>query len=80
VLRAGRLSGDTRHHGPSRCPCRGRRGGADGVGTRGRAFGVNIDTDVEMLKMDGSIGAYATNDATPKIPIWLMVFKDIRDF
>jgi NADPH2:quinone reductase len=33
-----------------------------------------------MLKMDGSIGAYATNDATPKIPFWLMVFKNIRVF
>src|SRR5689334_13659139 len=37
------------------------------------AFGANIDTDVEMLKMGGSIGAYATDTATPKIPFWLMV-------
>jgi NADPH:quinone reductase len=32
------------------------------------AFGANIEADVEMLKMGGSIGAYATDNATPKIP------------
>jgi NADPH2:quinone reductase len=42
------------------------------------AFGANIDADVEMLKMGGSIGAYATDNATPKIPFWLMVFKNLR--
>ena len=30
--------------------------------------------------MGGSIGAYATDNATPKIPFWLMVFKNIRVF
>jgi NADPH:quinone reductase len=44
------------------------------------AFGTNIDADVEMLKMGGSIGAYATDNATPKIPFWLMVFKNLRVF
>lgn len=44
------------------------------------AFGANIDADVEMLRMGGSIGAYATDNATPKIPFWLMVFKNIRVF
>ena len=44
------------------------------------AFGANIDVDVEMLKMGGSIGAYATDNATPKIPFWQMVFKNIRVF
>jgi NADPH2:quinone reductase len=44
------------------------------------AFGANIDADVEILKMGGSIGSYATDDATPKIPFWLMVFKNIRVF
>jgi NADPH:quinone reductase len=44
------------------------------------AFGANIDADIEMLKMGGSIGAYATDNATPKIPFWLMVFKNIRAF
>jgi NADPH2:quinone reductase len=42
------------------------------------AFGANVDTDVDLLKMGGSIGAYATDTATPKIPFWLMVFKNIR--
>ena len=42
------------------------------------AFGANIDADVEILKMGGSIGAYATDNAMPKIPVWLMVFKNIR--
>ena len=44
------------------------------------AFGANIDADVEMLKMGSSIGAYATDNATPMIPFWLMVFKNIRVF
>jgi NADPH2:quinone reductase len=44
------------------------------------AFGANIDADVEMLKMGGSIGAYATDNATPEIPFWLMVFKNLRVF
>ena len=44
------------------------------------AFGANIDADVEMLKMGGSIGSYATDNATPKIPFWPMVFKNIRVF
>ena len=44
------------------------------------AFGANIDADVEILKMGGSIGAYATDNATPKIPFWQMVFKNIRVF
>jgi NADPH2:quinone reductase len=44
------------------------------------AFGANIDADIEMLKMGGSVGAYATDNATPKIPFWLMVFKNLRVF
>jgi NADPH:quinone reductase len=44
------------------------------------AFGANLDANVEMLKMGGSIGAYATDNATPKIPFWRMVFKNIRVF
>jgi NADPH:quinone reductase len=42
------------------------------------AFGANIDADVELLKMGGSIAAYATDNAVPKIPFWQMVFKNIR--
>jgi NADPH2:quinone reductase len=44
------------------------------------AFGANIDADIELLKMGGSIAAYATDNATPKIPFWLLVFKNIRLF
>jgi NADPH2:quinone reductase len=44
------------------------------------AFGAKVGADVEMLKMGGSIGAYATDNATPNIPFWLMVFKNIRVF
>jgi NADPH2:quinone reductase len=42
------------------------------------AFGANIDADVELLKNDGSVASYATDKATPTIPFWQMVFKNIR--
>jgi NADPH2:quinone reductase len=42
------------------------------------AFGANVDADVQLLKNDGSIASYATDNATPKIPYWQMVFKNIR--
>lgn len=42
------------------------------------SFGANVDADVEVLKNDGSIATYATDNATPKIPFWQMVFKNIR--
>ena len=42
------------------------------------AFAANIEADVELLKLGGSIATYATNDAAPKIPFWQMVFKNIR--
>jgi NADPH2:quinone reductase len=44
------------------------------------AFGANIEADVELLKPGGSIASYATDNAAPKIPFWLMVFKNIRVF
>ena len=44
------------------------------------AFGANIAADVDLLKMNGSVAAYASNVATPTIPFWLMVFKNIRLF
>jgi NADPH2:quinone reductase len=44
------------------------------------AFGVNIEADVELLKLGGSIATYATDNAAPKIPFWQMVFKNIRVF
>jgi NADPH2:quinone reductase len=44
------------------------------------AFGTNLGADVDLLKVGGSIATYATNVATPTIPFWLMVFKNIRLF
>jgi NADPH2:quinone reductase len=44
------------------------------------AFGANIETDVELLKLGGSIASYATDNAAPKIPVWQMVFKNIGLF
>jgi NADPH:quinone reductase len=44
------------------------------------AFGANIEADVKLLKQGGSIASYATDNATPKIPVWQMVFKNIRVF
>ncbi len=44
------------------------------------AFGANIERDVALLRMGGSIATYATNAATPTIPFWPMVFKNIQLF
>jgi len=44
------------------------------------AFGANIENDIETLKMGGSVATYATDNPTPKIPVWQMVFKNIRVF
>jgi NADPH2:quinone reductase len=44
------------------------------------AFAANIEADIELLKQGGSIASYATDNATPKIPFWQMVFKNIRVF
>jgi NADPH:quinone reductase len=44
------------------------------------AFGANVEADVELLKMGGSIASYATDNAAPKIPFWQMVFKNVRLF
>lgn len=42
------------------------------------AFGANIERDLELLKMGGSIAAYATNNPSPAIPFWRLVFQNIR--
>lgn len=44
------------------------------------AFAANIEVDIELLKLGGSIASYATDNATPKIPFWQMVFKNVRLF
>jgi len=42
------------------------------------AFAANIEADVDLLKMGGSIASYATDRETPQIQFWPMVFKNIR--
>lgn len=44
------------------------------------AFGANVEADLELLRQGGSIASYATDNPTPKIPFWQMVFKNIRLF
>jgi NADPH:quinone reductase len=44
------------------------------------AFAANVAADVELLNPDGSIATYATDSPTPQIPVWEMVFKNIRLF
>jgi hypothetical protein len=44
------------------------------------AFGANVATDLELLALDGSIATYATDAATPPIPFWPLLFKNIRVF
>ena len=44
------------------------------------SFDANIQTDVELLKVGGSIAAYATGDAESKISFWPMVFKNSQVF
>lgn len=44
------------------------------------AFGANIERDIELLRMGGSIATYATNTPTAAIPFWQMVFKNVRLF
>jgi NADPH:quinone reductase len=42
------------------------------------AFGENIGIDLELLSVHGSVATYATNAATPPIPFWPLLFKNIR--
>jgi NADPH2:quinone reductase len=42
------------------------------------AFAANVSVDCELLANGGSIAAYATSDATPAIPFWPLVFKNVR--
>jgi NADPH2:quinone reductase len=41
------------------------------------AFGENIGLDLELLAVGGSIAAYATHAATPQIPFWELLFKNV---
>jgi NADPH2:quinone reductase len=42
------------------------------------AFGTNIAIDLELLSVHGSLATYATDAATPPIPFWPLLFKNIR--
>ena len=44
------------------------------------AFDANVSLDLAVLRLGGSIAAYATGDATPAIPFWPLVFKNVRVF
>jgi len=44
------------------------------------AFGANLEADLELLKLSGSIAAYASDRENPQIPFWPLVFKNIRLF
>ena len=44
------------------------------------AFAANIEADIELLNMGGSVATYATNAERPGIPFWQMVFKNIGLF
>jgi NADPH2:quinone reductase len=42
------------------------------------AFDANVDLDMQMLSLGGSIAAYATIDPRPSIPFWDLLFKNAR--
>jgi NADPH2:quinone reductase len=44
------------------------------------AFHATVATDARLLALGGSIAAYATGDAEPRIPFWPLVFKNVRLF
>lgn len=44
------------------------------------AFGANMEADLDLLNMGGSIATYATNVEKPSIPFWPIVFKNISTF
>jgi NADPH2:quinone reductase len=44
------------------------------------SFGANITTDLELFALNGSLATYATDAATPSIPFWPLLFKNIRVF
>lgn len=44
------------------------------------AFDDNIDVDMQVLALGGSIAAYATSNPRPSIPFWNLLFKNARIF
>lgn len=41
------------------------------------AFDANISVDTEVVKLGGSIAAYATTTPDPRIPFWPLLFKNV---
>src|SRR4051812_46077672 len=41
-------------------------------------IGANIETDLELLALRGSIATFATDTASPQIPFWPLLFKNTR--
>lgn len=44
------------------------------------AFAANLAVSTEVLAIGGSIAAYATDVATPNLPFWALLFKNVRIF
>jgi NADPH2:quinone reductase len=44
------------------------------------AFDANIESDVAVLAQGGSVATYATAKPSPAVPVWEMVFKNLRLF
>lgn len=44
------------------------------------AFDANIETNIELLALGGSIATYAANEFTPNIPFWPLVFSNVTIF
>jgi NADPH2:quinone reductase len=42
------------------------------------AFDANIEIDAAILAQGGSLAAYATKDPSPRVPVWQLVFNNIR--
>lgn len=44
------------------------------------AFHANIAVDEQILRLGGSIATYATDNPTPTVPFWPLVFKNVAMF
>jgi NADPH:quinone reductase len=44
------------------------------------AFDANIDLDAAILAQGGSLAAYATGQPSPPLPVWQLMFNNIRVF
>jgi NADPH2:quinone reductase len=44
------------------------------------AFNANVDVDTELMAVGGTLAAYATGNPRPPIPLWELLFKNIRVF